>query len=174
MVCRCGHRGYTWACLHLLSCLVTNFSAWWTEEQWVWTVCLRLLLDSVATAIWAWAVLRLSPACKPLGYRATHFQLQSQIFQPMASEDTRECKRKGYFSSMVLVRQKIQPPNASENAKVAENYSLQKMQVWLKIRPPYMSENCWSVWKVTWSWHCCSYKTCRLFLDKMVQQLVLA
>jgi len=48
----------------------------------------------------------------------------------------------GYFSSTVLVRLKIQPPSASENAKVAENYSLQKMQVWLKIRPPYMSENC--------------------------------
>jgi len=29
----------------------TNFAAWWTETQWVWTVCLRLLPDSVATAI---------------------------------------------------------------------------------------------------------------------------
>ena len=28
-----------------------NFSAWWTEAQWVWTVCLKLLPDSVATAI---------------------------------------------------------------------------------------------------------------------------
>ena len=40
----------------------TNFAAWWTEAQWVWTVCLRLLLDSVATAIWTRALLRLSPA----------------------------------------------------------------------------------------------------------------
>ena len=24
----------------------TNFAAWWTEAQWVWTVCLRLLPDS--------------------------------------------------------------------------------------------------------------------------------
>ena len=39
-----------------------NFAAWWTEEQWVWTVCLRLLPDSVATAIWTQALLRLSPA----------------------------------------------------------------------------------------------------------------
>ena len=23
----------------------TNFAAWWTEAQWVWTVCLRLLHD---------------------------------------------------------------------------------------------------------------------------------
>ena len=30
----------------------TNFAAWWTEAQWVWTVCLRLLPDSVASAIW--------------------------------------------------------------------------------------------------------------------------
>ena len=38
----------------------TNFAAWWTEAQWVWTVCLRLLPDSVATAIWTRALLRLS------------------------------------------------------------------------------------------------------------------
>ena len=30
----------------------TSFAAWWTEAQWVWTVCLRLLPDSVATKIW--------------------------------------------------------------------------------------------------------------------------
>ena len=49
----------------------TNFAAWWTEAQWVWTVCLRLLPDSIATAIWTWALLHPSPACWPLGYRAT-------------------------------------------------------------------------------------------------------
>jgi len=27
----------------------------WTEAQWVWAVCLRLLPDTVATAIWTWA-----------------------------------------------------------------------------------------------------------------------
>ena len=26
----------------------TNFAAWWTEERWVWTVCLCLLPDSIA------------------------------------------------------------------------------------------------------------------------------
>ena len=30
----------------------TNFAAWWTEAHLVWAVCLRLLPDSVATAIW--------------------------------------------------------------------------------------------------------------------------
>jgi len=40
----------------------TNFAALWTEAQWVWTVCLRLLPDSVAAAIWTQALLRLSPA----------------------------------------------------------------------------------------------------------------
>ena len=40
----------------------TNFAAWWTQAQWVWTVCLRLLPDSVATAIWTQALLWLSPA----------------------------------------------------------------------------------------------------------------
>ena len=39
-----------------------NFVAWWTEAQWVWTVCLRLLPDSIAAAIWTKAFLRLSPA----------------------------------------------------------------------------------------------------------------
>ena len=48
-----------------------NFAAWWTEAQWMWTVCLRLLPDSVATAIWTRALLRVSPARSPLGYRAT-------------------------------------------------------------------------------------------------------
>ena len=41
---------------------VTNFAAWWTEPQWVWAVCLRLLPDSVAAAIWTQALLRPSPA----------------------------------------------------------------------------------------------------------------
>ena len=40
----------------------TNFADWWTEAQWVWTVCLRLLPDSVSTAIWTQALLRLSIA----------------------------------------------------------------------------------------------------------------
>jgi len=39
----------------------TNFAAWWTEAQWVWTVCLRLLPNSFATAIWTRSLLRLSP-----------------------------------------------------------------------------------------------------------------
>ena len=37
----------------------------------MWTVCLRPLPDSVAAAIWTQALLRLSPARQPLGYRAT-------------------------------------------------------------------------------------------------------
>jgi len=40
----------------------TNFAAWRTETRWVWTVCLRLLPDSVAAAIGTRALLRLSPA----------------------------------------------------------------------------------------------------------------
>ena len=40
----------------------TSFAAWWTEAQWVWTVCLRLLPDSVATAIWTRTLLRPSQA----------------------------------------------------------------------------------------------------------------
>ena len=41
----------------------TSFAAWWTEAQWVWTVCLRLLPDSIVAAIWTRALPRLSPAC---------------------------------------------------------------------------------------------------------------
>jgi len=48
--------------LAIIKRAATNFTAWWTEAQWVWTVCLRLLLDSVAAAIWTRALLRLSPA----------------------------------------------------------------------------------------------------------------
>ena len=33
----------------------TNFAAWWTEARWVWTVCLRLLPDSIVAAIWTQA-----------------------------------------------------------------------------------------------------------------------
>ena len=40
----------------------TSFAAWTTEAGWVWTVCLRLLSDSIAAAIWTRALLRLSPA----------------------------------------------------------------------------------------------------------------
>ena len=39
-----------------------NFADWWTEARWVWTVCLTLLPDSVAAAIWTQVLLRLSPA----------------------------------------------------------------------------------------------------------------
>jgi len=55
---------------HYFKRAATNFAASWTEAQWVWTVCIRLLPDSVATAIWTQALLCLSPARKPLGYRA--------------------------------------------------------------------------------------------------------
>ena len=52
-----------------------NSAASWTEARWVWTVCLRLLPDRVATAIWTQALLRLSPARWPLGYRATQLEM---------------------------------------------------------------------------------------------------
>ena len=42
--------------------LLPVFAACWTEARWVWTVCLRLLPDSVAAAIWTQTILRLSPA----------------------------------------------------------------------------------------------------------------
>jgi len=50
----------------------TSFAAWWTEAWWVWTVCLRLLPNSITTVIWSRALLRLSPA---LGYQATQMTL---------------------------------------------------------------------------------------------------
>jgi len=40
----------------------TNFAAWWTEAWRVWTVCLRLIPDSIAAATWTQALLCLSPA----------------------------------------------------------------------------------------------------------------
>ena len=35
----------------------TNFAVWWTEAQWVWTVCLKLVPNSVTAAIWTQALL---------------------------------------------------------------------------------------------------------------------
>ena len=49
----------------------TNFAAWWTEARCVWTVCLRLIPNSVAAAIWTQALLCLSESHSSLGYRAT-------------------------------------------------------------------------------------------------------
>ena len=48
--------------LTTLTRAATNFAAWWTGARWVWTVCPRLLPDSIATAILTRALLRLSPA----------------------------------------------------------------------------------------------------------------
>ena len=49
--------------LATLKTAAINFAAWWTQAQWVWAVCIRLLPDSVVAAIWTRALLRLSPAC---------------------------------------------------------------------------------------------------------------
>jgi len=44
--------------LAILKRAATSFAAWWTETLWAWTVCLRLLPDSVADAIWTRDLLR--------------------------------------------------------------------------------------------------------------------
>jgi len=49
----------------------TNFAAWWTEAQWVWTVCLRLLPDSVAPES-SMLTTRL-PSHLPVGNVGNHF-----------------------------------------------------------------------------------------------------
>ena len=49
--------------LETLNRAATSFAARWTEAWQVWPVCLRLLLDSIATAIWTQAILCLSLAC---------------------------------------------------------------------------------------------------------------
>ena len=49
--------------LATLKRFVTISAAWWTETQLAWTVCLRLLPDSIAAAIWTGARLCPSPAC---------------------------------------------------------------------------------------------------------------
>ena len=46
----------------ILKRAASNFAAWWREARWVWTVCLRLLPNTIAAAIWTQAVLHLSPA----------------------------------------------------------------------------------------------------------------
>jgi len=56
--------------LTTLKTAATNFAAWWTEAQWVWTVCLRLLPDcdlnpgpsaTESSTLTTWAL----PAIKP-------------------------------------------------------------------------------------------------------------
>jgi len=46
-----------------------NFAARWTEARWVWTVCLTLSPDSVATAIWTQALLQSVPESSTLTSR---------------------------------------------------------------------------------------------------------
>jgi len=57
----------------------TNFAAWWTQAWRMWTVCLRLLPNSVTTAIWTQAILRLSPVREPLSYWATHLTVSVSV-----------------------------------------------------------------------------------------------
>ena len=58
----------------------TSFAAWLTEARWVWTVCLRMLPDSVATAIWTQALLHANhSATEPPSYvYGTYFILETQ------------------------------------------------------------------------------------------------
>ena len=60
----------------------SNFAAWWTKARWVWTVCLRLLSDSVAAAIWtrafcAWFMHAIHSVTEPplhcIGYAFLNF-----------------------------------------------------------------------------------------------------
>ena len=69
----------------------TNFAARWTEAQWVWTVCLRLLPDSVATAI------ELGPFCAWVQH-ANHSATEPAITMP----NTRRCKKKSQAHSSKL------------------------------------------------------------------------
>jgi len=42
--------------------LPVSLAVWWTLTRWVWTVCLRLLPNSIVAVIWTQALLHLSPA----------------------------------------------------------------------------------------------------------------
>jgi len=65
----------------------TNFAAWWAEAQWVWTVCLSLLPDSVAAAIWTRTCI-----WKKVSGSFAAWQEQSRGTKPSVSElvDTRQ------------------------------------------------------------------------------------
>jgi len=59
--------------------LLPIFAVWWTEAQWVWAVCLRLLPDSIATAIWNRALLRLSNHANHSATEPPHCKLRHLI-----------------------------------------------------------------------------------------------
>jgi len=69
--------------LAALKRVAVNFAARWTEERWMWTVCLRLSPDSVAAAIRTRFLLRLSPArynhsaTEPPNWNATRTELSA-------------------------------------------------------------------------------------------------
>jgi len=67
----------------------TNFPARWTQSQWVWTVCLRLLPDNIATAIWTRALLHLLTT-----------QLPSHPLPLCFSWSVQQIQRKDYWSML--------------------------------------------------------------------------
>ena len=80
----------------------TNFAAWWTEARWVWTLCLRLLSDSVAAAIWVQHANH--SAIEPTKH-ATYFPLISpfSIMVPMEQVMQVGCKLKVTYQRAVQV-----------------------------------------------------------------------
>jgi len=52
----------------------TNFAAWWTEAQWVWTVCLRQRRDCDSNPRSS----EPESSTLPLGYRATVFPIRNE------------------------------------------------------------------------------------------------
>jgi len=71
-----------------LKTAATNFAAWWAEARWMWTVCLRLLPDSVAAAIWT----RIRRACNtssPMRTLAVQCKSEKDVYS--LTEQTANC-----------------------------------------------------------------------------------
>jgi len=87
----------------------TNFAAWWTEAQWVWAVCLKLLPDSVATTIWTRAFCAWVQHSREVTPLSGHFRFVDDVISRATSgsevtSSTSRWHKFAFKSSAVLSR----------------------------------------------------------------------
>ena len=69
----------------------TNFAAWWIEARWVWAVCLRLLPDSVAAAIWTRAFYTTQCSCVLIQHSLLPYEINDLMwFEGRGPSDARD------------------------------------------------------------------------------------
>ena len=80
----------------------TNFAARWTEAQWVWTVCLRLLPDSVANSAPESSTLTTRLPSRPKGWTSKEVHEVSHNHYNEGPDWTELTQQTGQISSLRL------------------------------------------------------------------------